>query len=80
MADTNDVFDNSWFGRIWTRVAPYYETLKTVLVVALIVFNICCISLCISSFLFGTIYFYHMPTIQHTFPLHFHYNRYDVDM
>ncbi|CAK8692557.1 unnamed protein product [Clavelina lepadiformis] len=59
----------------WNRIEPHYETAKRVLVFGIIAFNIACISLIISAFLFGTIYFYNMPTIYHTFPLHFQYDR-----
>lgn len=65
-----------WINNMWNnKLEPYYQIIKKGFIIFVIVFNICCVSLCVSAFLFGTIYFYHMPTIQHTFPLHFHFNR-----
>nr|CAB3226326.1 seipin [Phallusia mammillata] len=60
---------------IWNKFEPHYDISKKVAIGFLIVFNIICISICLSAFMFGVIYFYHMPTVYHTFPLDFIYNR-----
>jgi len=72
----NAVANMEWIGNFRNQLRPYCQTMKKAFIIFLTVFNICCVSFCISAFLFGTIYFHNMPTIQHSFPLHFHFNRY----
>nr|XP_002126509.1 seipin [Ciona intestinalis] len=60
---------------LWLRIEPHYEVAKKVAVGLLVAFTILFVSLCISAILFGTIYFYNMPTIYYSFPLKFEYNR-----
>lgn len=64
---------------LWRQLQPHYGISKKVVIGILLGLNVVGISVCLSAFTFGTFYFYHMPTVFHSFPLYFQYNRYFID-